>query len=271
MIDLRDTTLIIPIKIEHEDRYRNAKATLGFINKHFQTNVFIYEASSTGESKLDFLDQLENLKIRTWLVTETSAFHRTRYLNEMLDEVETPVVANYDIDVIFDPPNLEECQRLILEEGVDVLYPYENGNGQYQVLPNFDYENFIEGGFSLMYLRPPRPELYLWTAECGHCIMFKTSTYRKWGGENEGFVAYGPEDKERMYRFQQLGCNVQWRTGQRVYHFEHHRGSDSWTTNPHFLNNWALFDYIRGLHPDMLKQYYTNPGYTSRYKNIGVK
>ena len=49
MIDLTNTTLIIPIKIEHPDRYRNAKTVLGYINKHIKTNVFIYEISD-GES-----------------------------------------------------------------------------------------------------------------------------------------------------------------------------------------------------------------------------
>lgn len=271
MVDLKDTTFIIPVKIEHEDRYRNAKVVLGFLNKYFQTNVYIYEASSTGHSKLDFLDSLNNLKIKTWLVPETTAFHRTKYLNEMLEEVITPVVVNYDIDVIFDPLNLQECQRLIRDEGVDVIYPYENGQGQFQVLPNFNYEGFIENNFSLVYIKPPQPPLHLWTAECGHCIFFKTETYKKWGGENEGFVAYGPEDKERMYRFQQLGCNVQWRTGHKVYHFEHHRGNDSWVTNPHFRDNWVLYDFLRSLSAEDLSKYYSNPDYTSRYKTIGTK
>lgn len=271
MIDLSKTTLIIPVKVEHEDRYRNARTTLGFLNKHFKTNVFIYEASSDGKSKLDFLKDLKNLKIKTWVVPETSSFHRTRYLNEMLDKVKTPVVANYDIDVIFDPSNLQECQDMITDQGVDVVYPYENGQGQYQVFPNFDYVEFEKSDYNLNYLRPPRPELHLWTAECGHCIFFKTSTYRKWGGEHEGFIAYGPEDKERMYRFQTLGCNVQWRPGKRVYHFEHHRGSDSWSTNPHFRDNWILFEFIKSLSPEDLKRYYTDPDYSSKYKKIGAK
>lgn len=271
MLDLRKTTFIIPIKIEHEDRYRNAKATLGFLNKHFKTNVFIYEASSDGKSKLDFLKSLKNLKIKTWIIQEQNSFHRTKYLNEMLEKVKTPVVANYDIDVIFDPSNLQECQQSILEGGVDVIYPYENGQGQYQVLPNFDYEGFERSEFSVEYLKPPRGYLHLWTAECGHCIFFKTSTYRKWSGEHEGFVAYGPEDKERMYRFQTLGCNVQWRPGRKVYHFEHHRGDDSWVTNPYFKSNWELFDSLKGMSPEALSEYYRSPGYSVRYKNIGGK
>jgi hypothetical protein len=59
MIDLTQTTFIIPVKIEHQDRYRNAKTVLGFLNHHFNTNVFIFESSPDGISKLDFLDDLE--------------------------------------------------------------------------------------------------------------------------------------------------------------------------------------------------------------------
>jgi hypothetical protein len=61
--DLKNCTIIIPILIEHEDRYTNAKTVLNYINKNFNTNVFIYEISDSG-SKLDFLDSLKNIEIK---------------------------------------------------------------------------------------------------------------------------------------------------------------------------------------------------------------
>ena len=268
MIDLKKTTIIIPIKVEHSDRYRNAKTVLEFLNHHFETNVFIYEASSSGETRLDFLGSLGNLNIKHWCIQEEESFHRTKYLNIMLDEVETPVVVNYDIDVILDPQNFLECQNDILEGRSKVIYPYENGNGQIMVLESFDYEGFKNSNYSIDFINSSS-ERREHSAECGHCIFFDTHTYRLRGGENEDFISYGPEDKERMYRFQKLTNSVSWKEGKKVYHFEHYRGNDSAHSNPHFGHNWKVFENIQKMHIFSLVDYYSNIHYSNKYKTFG--
>jgi len=265
-IDLTKTTFIIPIKIEHKDRYRNSQTTLNFLNTHFKTNVIIHESSSTGKTRLDYLDSLGNLNITLMENLEESSFHRTKYLNQMLDVVETPVVVNYDIDVILDPENYLECQNQILSGVSEVIYPYENGMGQIQVLEDFDYDGFSKSGYDINFINNSgRTNRH--SSECGHCIFFKTETYRKYGGENEGFISYGPEDKERMYRFQKLST-VKWMEGKFVYHFEHFRGDDSWVTNTHFNSNWGVFENIKAMSNTDLVSHYLNPEYAGKYTNI---
>jgi len=264
--DLTKTTFIIPVKIEHKDRYRNAQTTLNFLNRHFITNVIIHESSSTGKTRLDYLDSLVNLNITLMENLEETSFHRTKYLNQMLDIVETPVVVNYDIDVILDPENYLECQNQILSGESEVIYPYEKGMGQMQVLEDFDYEGFANSGYDINFINNSgKTNRNL--SECGHCIFFKTEVYRKYGGENEHFISYGPEDKERMHRFQKLST-VKWAEGKFVYHFEHYRGSDSWVTNPHFNANWGVFENIKAMSDTDLLNHYTNPEYSSNYKSI---
>lgn len=266
MIDLTKTTIIIPIKVEHSDRYRNAQTTLNFLNRHFITNVIIHESSSTGKTRLDYLDSLTNLNITLMENLEEPSFHRTKYLNQMLDIVETPVVVNYDIDVILEPENYLECQNKILSGESEVIYPYENGTGQIQVLKDFDYEGFANSGYDIDFINNSG-KTRRHVSECGHCIFFKAEAYRKYGGENEAFISYGPEDKERMYRFQKLST-VKWMDGKSVYHFEHFRGADSWATNPHFNANWGVFENIKNMSNTDLLNHYTNPEYSSTYKNI---
>lgn len=267
MINLTKTTIIIPIKVEHKDRYRNAETVLEFLNSNFKTNVFIYETSSSGETRLDFLGSLGNLNIKHWCIQEEESFHRTKYLNIMLDEVETPVVVNYDIDVILDPLNFLECQNDILEGKSKVIYPYEFGNGQIMVLESFDYAGFRDSNYSIGFLNSS-PDRREHTAECGHCIFFDTYTYRLWGGENEDFISYGPEDKERMYRFQNLTNKVSWKEGKKVYHFEHFRGNDSDFSNPHFNHNWGVFENIKAKDILSLIDYYRDTHYSNRYKTL---
>jgi hypothetical protein len=270
--DLTQTTFIIPVKIEHEDRYRNAKCVLNFLNRYFVTNVFIFEISETGKSKIDFIDNLNNLKIKHWVSPDTGHFHRTKYLNIMLDDVETPVVSNYDIDVLLSPETYTEVQEKILSGDAEVIYPYEYSmNGQYQVLNSFDYEGFFSSNFDYNFLSSGN-NLNPYPAECGHCIFFKTQTYRELGGENEHFISYGPEDKERMERFKKiLGQKVQWLPGRRVYHFEHYRSSDSTPQNHYFDRNWRIHDHLKNMDRKQIISHYSSIDYRKNYKNFSFR
>jgi hypothetical protein len=60
---------------------------LGFLNKHFKTNIIIHELTKD-VSKLDFLNSLSNLKINH-IVEKNSLdyYHRTKQLNTMLNIV----------------------------------------------------------------------------------------------------------------------------------------------------------------------------------------
>lgn len=267
MINLLNTTLIIPIKIEHQDRYRNSKIVLNFLNSNMMTNVFIYETSDTGQTKLDFLEGLKNLRIKHWCIQDEEFFHRTKYLNIMLDEVDTPVVVNYDIDVILNPWNFLECQNQIVNKKYKVIYPYELGNGQVMVMEDFDYLGFEKNNYKIDFIENS-VNTKIYSSECGHCIFFNTEIYKKLGGENENFISYGPEDKERMYRFQALTNSVSWRKGEKVYHFEHYRGNDSLSLNPYFDSNWKEFEKIKSMDIINLIEYYNNISYPNKYKNI---
>ena len=84
--------------------------------------------------------------------------------------------------------------------------------------------------------------------------------------ENENFIAYAPEDKERFYRFTTLGYNVG-RINDYVYHLEHSRGQNSWFTNPHMNNNNSIWDQIQRMNKDELKSYYSSQDYLKKYNS----
>ena len=269
MINLKDCTLIIPLKVEHQDRYRNAKAVLGYINQHMYTNVFVYEICEEGISKLDFLDGLNNLNIKHWKGEDEGIFHRTKYLNIMLDEVKTPVVANYDIDVIIPSEYYKKSVDFIISGDSDVIYPYKFGpGGQRRVLDNFNYEEFHLSNFDINHIDVVGP-FSDYDSEYGHCIFFKTDIYKKYGAENENFISYGPEDKERGERFVKMGFRVKWLTDCRIYHFEHYRGEDSSGRNKYFNHNWDIYEYLKNMNGDYVMEYYKNCEYNKKYKTIG--
>ena len=97
-------------------------------------------------------------------------------------------------------------------------------------------------------------------AEYGMVQFFNRKVYVDGYLENEGFIAYAPEDVERHHRWQTLGYNIG-RVDNHAYHLEHQRTQNSWFHNPHMQNNNALWDYLKTLSKEQLIEYYENQDY----------
>jgi len=263
MFNLKNTTFIIPICLESQDRKHNADITLNYLCSHLQTNIIIFEYDKTPKLHeiLNNVDLNGNNIQHVFISNETGndIFPRTRLLNEMLSGVNTKVVVNYDIDIILKPEVYDDCQRLILE-GQDLVYPYFWGNSQYQVY--YSGRDKIKNSMSVNYL--VSSDYNITRSEYGHCQFFNTESYIQGGMENEGFVSYAPEDQERGYRFKKLGYKVMW-ADNFVYHLEHTRGHNSSSANPMMEQNNKLFEHIKSLSVEQLKEYYKNVDYRSKY------
>lgn len=265
-LDLTQTTFIIPLCIESEDRAQNAEIVLSYLCKHLKTNIIIYEYDK-GQSKLaPILEKIDlgEIKLDHWFVenkTGNKTFHRTRFLNEMLYSVQTECCVNYDTDVVFDLNCYQKCQEFILG-GHDLIYPYFWGDSQYQV-----FKSGREKFKTTLDLKSIdlKKDCNLTRSEFGHCQWFRTKSYVGGGMENEYFVSYGPEDQERGYRFKKLGFCVSW-TSFFVYHLEHSRFTNSSQQNPYFQHNIELFEKLKKISKEELKEYYQNAEYIEKYK-----
>lgn len=252
MIDLTNTTIIITLKVESQDRLDNAVSVLGYLNHHFKTNVLIYEQLD-GESKLGFVESLKNLNTKIIYGGEKFAFHKTKYLNKLLKMVETPVVLNYDIDVIFPVETYRRAERMIMSGDAEVIYPFPDGYGQIRVFQDFDRENFNKNFDVEEINRSPHTDRF--RSIYGHACFIKASIYRECGGENEKFISWGPEDQERLYRFQKLNRKLIRFEGGLVYHFEHSRGPDSGPNNILFNENCLEFEKIKRMTVEEIQKY----------------
>lgn len=260
--NLKDTTFIIPVRIESADRMRNAITSICFLLENFDTNVIVKEGDEgpkfsslvLPQIKAYFQEEYKNLNLTILFEkTEGPEFHRTRYLNEMLDIVTTKVVVNYDCDVILPIDSYVQAQKLIVEETSDVVYPY--GLGNYSRLVNFNDKlatDFLTNDFDYNIFDNNSK---INTSRYGWCQFFNTEVYKNNGKENEEFIAYAPEDEERAYRFQTLGFKVD-RIDNLVYHLEHERSENSWFNNPHMQNNFALWEKIKVMNKNQLIEYY---------------
>jgi len=264
-IDLSNATFIVPIRLESADRLRNVITSLCYILANFKTNVIVHEVDSESvfaESALpqitEFLDgDVEDLK-HIFEQSDAPSFHRQRVLNDMIMMSTTKVVVNYDCDVLFPRETYQHAYELINNDHADVIYPYGDGNWQYQVFADDELvTEFLTNDFKMNILNK-KSKVYM--SKYGFCQFFNRDIYIEGGLENENFVAYAPEDVERYHRFTTLGYRVG-RVPDWVYHLEHARTPNSWVNNPHMQENNAEWEKIKSMKPDELREYIDSQEY----------
>ena len=274
--NLKDTTFIIPIKIESDDRLRNVITVCCFLLENFDTKVIIKEVDDKSVFQEEALpqiseyveDALDNLThMFEKKDPDDDVFYRMRYINEMLHKADTPVIANYDCDVLMPIQTYLEAQKQLTEGEFDVIYPYGLGPWQKKVFAtDAMVSEFLSNDCEFSYLEK---KVEIDNAESGHVQFFRRSAYIEGGMENENFRGSAPEDKERIHRFTTLGYNVG-RIENWIYHLEHSRGNNSWPVsyhgNPHMQDNIALWNFLSGLSPDELRLYYRDQKYLKKYK-----
>jgi len=272
--NLTDTTFIIPVKIESDDRLRNAITVCCFLLSKFDTNILIKEVNSEPvfENEAlpqikEFIGDISNISYYFEKESDNTFFHKTRYFNELLSKCDTDVVSAYDIDVLLPVSSYLESEKMCKGE-YDLVYPFGFGTQENQVkwqkkvfasdelVSHFLNENF---DFSIFESSCQKDR-----AQWGHAQFFKRKSYIKGGMENENFKAWGPEDEEKHYRFPKLGYNIG-RIFDWVYHLEHSRGDDSERTNIYFRDNLKLMEDIRSLSVEELRNYYNTQEYLKKY------
>jgi predicted glycosyltransferase involved in capsule biosynthesis len=264
--DLKNATFIMPLRIESEDRLRNIVISLAYLLKNFDTNVIIQEVDTDSKFQNYAAPQLENLIDDMSSITliyeknDDPIFHRTRILNDMLMEAKTDVVVNYDTDVIFPPSSYLIAYDKITKLGYDLVYPYGQGEWQYKVTVNQDLINDLVNSDWSHSAFEDHDAKEKSTSDYGWAQFFNRKSYIEGGGENENFVSYGYEDNERPERFERLGYKVG-RVDDTIYHMEHVRTMNSWFTNPHIENNKNLYERLKAMSPEQLKNYYDTVEY----------
>ncbi len=284
-IDLKNVDFVIPLRIDTGDRLRNVILSTSYLLHHFDCTVTIKEVDSERRFETFALPVIKRLvdtsNLNHIFEEETrtdDAFHRTKVLNDMIMDSKCDIVVNYDTDLVLPLDTYTKAVEMLQGE-YDVVYPYRYGNhGERKVNLGFtietqeDMDNFEKGEFASRFIKEydstcfddrffyyPSNQGEGW-AEYGMVQFFNRKVYVDGYLENEGFIAYAPEDVERHHRWQTLGYNIG-RVDNHAYHLEHQRTQNSWFHNPHMQNNNALWDYLKTLSKEQLIEYYENQDY----------
>jgi len=271
MMKLSNTTFIIPLRIETDDRLRNVIVSSIYLLDNTDCQIIIKESDKTSVFAEKALHQIRECVgdkadrlTHVFEENQEEYFHRTRLLNDMVMMTTTDVVVNYDCDILLPLESYQKCEEMILDGTYDMVYPYGDGNWQYQIFTDDDLvSRFINNDYDLSILLE-KSKVY--DAKYGFCQFYSTEKYIQGGLENENFIAYGYEDNERYHRFKLLGYKVGRYDGN-VYHMEHERTPNSWFTNPYIENNKNLYEQILKFDTQQLQEYYKNQDYLKTRKN----
>jgi predicted glycosyltransferase involved in capsule biosynthesis len=249
MINLKDVTFTIPIRIDTEERKRNLRTTVHYLNAHFDTNIMICEESSQSLVP-DILKDLPVKYAYSHIKTDNPLMHRTRLLNIMARNATTPYIANYDADVLLKDAQYVTSLNLLREDKADMVYPY---NGRFmdilgatldKVINHLSVEHLVEKDGNLLHPN-----------SLGGAVIWNKQKFIENGLENENFVSWGWEDNERLTRAQKLGYRVA-RVDGCLFHMHHPPSQNSANaSHPQYFKNEQEFYKVYNMSPQNLRNY----------------
>jgi hypothetical protein len=242
-IDLRDTTFVIPVKFDHADRRRNLELVVCMLQRDFDTTIIIGEQ---GGNTFEYMS-----KWCKYVRFEDEEFRRTKFINCMAGMCETDIFVNLDSDVLIAPMQLLTAVEAVRSGDYEFAYPYQYAFVRVpkikhrNIYPHYDLAAFapiMNGSDTLV-----RPSV-------GGAVIFNKEVFQRYGGENENFVSFSPEDVERYERFTRLGCRC-FRPKGHLYHLDHHVGVNSSKQNPFYQQGVDELQKERQMNIDELKAY----------------
>lgn len=234
-IQLHDATFIIPVDIDSQDRAENKQITTANLQSWFETNILI------GSPLSDY-----------------GVFHRTRWLNKFTSLCHTPIVVNYDCDILTPPLQMYLAVEMLRNGEADFVYPYDGRFARCprSWVPIMNKYNDV-GMFRDAHFVGCRP---FDGKSVGGVIAYRKDKFIEAGGENEKMISYAPEDQERFYRFNKLGYRVA-RVPGAVYHLDHQITANSSTTHPDYIANESEFSKVKAMGDKELRDYVDSWGY----------
>ena len=220
--DLTDVTFLTLIRLDSIDRLENILLITEFINKYFKTNILLLEVNAYNNKILSRLLP-KNVKI-DFIRNYDPIFHRTHYLNKIVEKTDTAVISLWDSDVLVDKMQIECSVDLIRKNTADIVLPY---NGKfldtskmvrelYMETRDIDVLKQNENKMRPLYLPDP----------VGGALFANKKVYVESGMENEHLYGWGNHDGERINRWEILNYRVK-RVEGPLYHLSHTRSINS--------------------------------------------
>lgn len=219
---MKQLTFLLLVRLDTIERLENILSVTAFINSSFDMKISVLECTSNNNG---LLEKLLNKNIQySFQEDPDPILYRTKFLNQMIKDVNTPFVAIWDTDVIVPVDQILRALELLRSGEADFVYPYEK---QFLDTSPILRKLFLqEGKIEVLEQNAKKmKELYL-PNPVGGAFMANLEAYKKAGLENEDFYGWGMEDGERFYRWENMGYRIK-RVPGPLFHLSHGRGINS--------------------------------------------
>jgi predicted glycosyltransferase involved in capsule biosynthesis len=226
-VSLTDFSFLVIVRIDSLNRLENLLLAIDFLHKHFDTNITVWECTSFNNG---FLKRLLKKKVYYRFIEDHDLIlHRTRYLNQMIEESCTSFLAIWDADVIAPIEQIIESAELLRNHKADFVYPYARYFLDTSDVIRRLYLEKLQIQV-LMRNRNKMKEMYL-PNPVGGAFFANRKKYIEAGMENEKFYGWGIEDGERCVRWDKLNYKIKQVEGV-LFHLNHPRGLNSFPQHP---------------------------------------
>lgn len=239
-------TIGIPVRVDSIERKANLLAVIHFLTA-LQCRIIVLEAdaqphiSDIGSDSKVVYQFVEDIK---------PVFHRTHYINMLLQMSQTEFVAIWDTDVLVDYGQIIDALQLV-QQGATISYPYDGR----VIMLSEQLSTQARHSLDFGYLRHLRMRPFPGRKLCGGAYIVHKQRYLQCGGENERFTGWGLEDAERRERVIILGhkaCHIPY--GE-LYHLYHLRFNSNYFTEDYARRQREEFIKICCMSPNELKLY----------------
>ncbi len=254
ILTLQTLIVGIPVRVDSEERKANLLTVISYL-RVLRCQIIVLEADS--QPKMECLGDADEI-VYMYVRDTNQTFHRTHYINQILQVAQTEVVAIWDTDVLVEYSQIIEALHFI-QHGATISYPYD---GRFVMLSE-DLSTQIRKHVDFDYMRSLKLKSFLGRKLCGGAYIVHRQRYLSCGGENEHFTGWGPEDAERLHRVVILGhkaCYVE--TGE-LFHLYHPRGmNSSYKSKDNAREMREEFIRVCCMTDTELKSYISNEEYT---------
>lgn len=210
----KDLTIVIPFRKDVPEREENLKVLLFFLKELKGCQILIIEA--------DHIEHLHNLPQnikKIFIHDDSNLFHRTRYVNEILSLIQTTYLGIWDNDVLI-PIHQTQQAFSLLKQGIDIVIPH---NGVTLEIPGTYRQDIIKNPKCIKNITTTKQNMF-GHFSVGGIFFISTALFRQSGGENEYICGWGPEDLERIKRWEILNYQIRFLKAP-LFHLSHSRNS----------------------------------------------
>lgn len=242
---LKNTSFLIYVRIDSEDRLINLELVLKHITRYFNTTIYLLEVDSSPKITSSFIKK-HNIEYE-FFEDVNEVFHTTKYRNYLLKRCKTAHFFIYDTDIIVNPEAVIKSQEYLINypnENV-LIYPY-NGDF-YNISKQHRDEYALTSDYD--FLKKKEKEYLPWFKySTGGVFGGKKTAFQNYNIDNERIYGWGPDDKERYYRLKRKGFEIK-RVDYPLYHLHHQRNNNSMPRNEEIKKNNQL-EYLKIFSPD---------------------